>query len=274
MSKLAPAILVTFILSVTPSSSAHAIDVERVAGHQITIAGEYPTKELKVDGKTYHTDAIISFDEIIVVDGTVTLIGSSSAGGNACDSSPFVLSFPSESEPRFDGPLDNCVVVNHEIENGKVVFATGVIPGRDQNTWVWTPSAGFSEVKAVPFRADSRTNWTQLRERKLDHPSDAFVNGEIHQALKNVLGADFGHFQQLMAGVGSGEFKGDDYVGTACRPHDCPAEGGMIFLSPSLKRAFAAWKPEGGKIIVYPSPVKDWPEKARLELKNWARDWK
>jgi hypothetical protein len=34
-----------------------------------------------------------------------------------------------------------------------------------------------------------------------------------------------------------------------------------------------AWKPDGEKIAVFPAPVTGWPEKARAELKEWAKQW-
>ncbi len=42
----------------------------------------------------------------------------------------------------------------------------------------------------------------------------------------------------------------------------------MIFLFSCDRRAYAAWKPESKKIVVYQSPLKDWPDKANAELRR------
>lgn len=39
-----------------------------------------------------------------------TLIGERSAGGNARDGSPFIVSFPPNAAPRLDGPIDSCSI--------------------------------------------------------------------------------------------------------------------------------------------------------------------
>lgn len=259
-------------LMLTSAVQVSAVDIGKISGHTIVIEGSMPEEDLKIDGRSVHKDAIISFDELVVVDGVPALLGSSSPGGNACDGSPFVLSFPKEGRPRLDGPIDNCAWFQHQTLDGGVEFSTHEVPGQKTDHWRWTPKDGFAQLASTDVQPDADASWDSLREKTLEHPSEAFQNAGVSTTIKGLLGSQFGMFQQLMTGVGSGEFKGDDYVGTACRPHMCMDEAGLLFLSAHDRQAFAAWKPDGGKIVVFP-PVKQWPEKAKSELRLWAKKW-
>lgn len=253
--------------------SANAVELEKIAGRTIEIKERDFEKVLTVDGRELHTNAIIFLDDIYAFDGTVVVVGTSSVGGNACEGAPFVLSFPDKGAPRIDGPLDSCTPVSHAVEGSTLLFSTASVPGRDTERWQWSVDRGMTPLAPVAFQPDEARGWSNLRERTFTHPSDAFNNAEIAASFKMVLGSDFTQFQQLMAGVGSGQFKGDDFVGTACRPHACLDEAGLIYLSSSDRRAYAAWKPHGERIAVFPAPVTEWPEKARAELKEWAKQW-
>lgn len=252
---------------------AKGVELEKIAGHTVEIREKDFEKVLTVDGRDLHTNQIVFLDDIHAFKDTVVIVGTSSAGGNACDGSPFVLSFPKGGAPRLDGPIESCAPVSWVVEGASLVFSTASIPGRETERWHWTAERGIAPLVSVAFQADGASGWANLRERAFTHPSDAFKNGEIATSFKMVLGSDFEHFRELMTGVGSGSFKGDDFVGSACRPHACLDEAGLIFLSSSDRRAYAAWKPDGGKIAVFPSPVQDWPEKAKAELREWAKQW-
>lgn len=237
------------------------------------VEGEYPERALKIDGRELHRNAILLFDGLIIVSGVPALIGSSSNGGNACDSSPFVVSFPPEGKPRFDGPIEACAYIQHEFFADKIVFSTNNIPGKGREHWSWTPADGLKELGVVAFIPEDESGWQALRERSFQHPSDALKNAEIAETLKTLLGADFEAFQEIITGTGGGEFKSDDYVGTTCTAHMCREEEALLFLSSKDRQAFAAWKPYEKKIVVYP-PVTQWPEKAKQELRAWAEKWK
>lgn len=263
--------LIGLIAGLAPS--AGAVELEKIAGRTIEIKERDFEKVLTVDGRELHTNALIFLDDVYAFGGTVVVVGTSSVGGNACEGSPFVLSFPEKGAPRIDGPLDSCTPVSHSVDGPALLFSTASVPGRDTERWQWTADRGMTPLAPVAFQPDETRGWGNLRERTFAHPSDAFANAEIAASLKMVLGSDFSQFQQLMSGVGSGEFKGDDFVGTACRPHACLDEAGLVFLSSSDRRAYVAWKPDGEKIAVFPAPVTSWPEKARAELKEWAKQW-
>ncbi|MFN7090294.1 MAG: hypothetical protein ACK4P4_07065 [Allorhizobium sp.] len=261
------------LLTMGMAGTAPAIEIRSIAGHTVEVREKDFQKALFVNGREIHTNEYITFDSAYVLSGSIAIVGSSSPGGNACNSSPFVLSFPAGGSPRFDGPLETCFAVDYRVEGDRLKFSTKKVPGHDQERWEWSAQEGIQMLASIPFAPDSALGWEALRERSMSHPSEAFANAGIAKSLSDLLGTDFEQFQNLMAGVGSGQFKGDDFVGTSCRRHICLDEAGLIFLSGREQRAYAAWKPEGGKIIVYPAPVKDWPEKAKVELREWARTW-
>lgn len=264
--------IVTAVASFLPfaATSAQAIEVGRVAGHSVEVKKEDFDAALSVDGRVLHKNSIILFDEIVSINGVLALVGSSSPGGNACDGSPFVLSFA--ATPRLDGPVDSCASIEHRVEGDRIVFSTLPVAGRQTDQWEWTSADGFKTLTATEFQPVAGSGWDNLRDRKFTHPADAFRNQEVSGSVRTLIGPDFEYFQELMTGVGSGEFKGDDFVGSACRPHNCDEEAGLLFLSRQDRGVFAAWKPEGKGIVVYPN-VKAWPEKAKGELRTWARQW-
>src|SRR6218665_1053242 len=93
-----------------------AAELKRVAGHTVEVKKNKKSGEeaLVVDGRELHTNQYVNLDDAYAFDGTNALVGSSSEGGNMCDSSPFVLSFPAGGgAPRLDGPLDSCATVTH-----------------------------------------------------------------------------------------------------------------------------------------------------------------
>jgi hypothetical protein len=258
------------VLALPPA--AGAVEVAKFFGHSITVDGEYPELALKIDGRKVHTDAILRFDELVTIDGIPTLIGNSSNGGNACDGTPFMISFPANANPRFDGPIEACAYVQYQITAKNIVFSTNNIPGEGAERWVWTPAGGIRKLADEPFSLKAGTGWNALRERTFDHPADVFNNAEISKDIEHLLGDRFSEFEKIMVGTGSGQFKGSDFVASACTAHMCGMQEGIVFLSAEDRQVFAAWKPYNQNIVVFPS-VKQWPEKARLELKKWAGKW-
>lgn len=258
---------------IADSWPAKAIDIESLFGHTIRIEGEYPERTLKVDDRELHRNALLLFDGLFIVDGVPALIGSSSNGGNACDGTPFVVSFPPGGRPRFDGPIEACAYIGQEVSDERILFSTNNIPGQGREQWAWTPADGMKELGVAAFVPDDKSGWQALRERSFEHPSDALKNADIAATIKSLLGADFEAFQAIITGTGSGEFKSDDYIGRTCTPHMCREQEALLFLSAKDRRAYAAWKPHQKKIIVHP-PVKQWPEKAKQELRAWAETWK
>ncbi len=254
-------------------SAVYALDIQKINGHEISIKEVDYEKVLSVDGREMHRNMYVSFDEMTTITDVPVIIGSSSNGGNACDSSPFVLSVPAGGKARFDGPLESCSTISHTVENDKVIFKSVNIPGQGQQNWEWTPSNGFKEIGTIAFKAKDTSGWNALRERSIQYPFDVLDNIEISNQIKTLLGGDFSLYQSILIGPGTGEYKRGDYVGQSCAAHQCGSQEGIIFLSQSDKQVYAALKPDGQKIRVYP-PMKTWPSKAKYELKAWANKWK
>lgn len=263
----------TCIIAILLAPGVLAADVSRFFGHEIAITGENPERSLEIDGRSVLKDAIISISEVTVIGGVPTLVGERSAGGNACDASPFIISFPQSGQPRIDGPIDSCAYVPREIKRDSILFSTPAVPGSDGERWSWTPADGLKKSTSVAFKADAAKGWATLRERTLEHPADVFSFSEIADQLSSLLGADRSAFEDIITGVGGGEFRGDNYIGIACTRHMCDSTGAIVFLSTADRKVYVAWKPDGEKIVVRP-PVKEWPDEPRQALKTWAAKWK
>lgn len=267
--------LIAAAASMTITGSAVAADglgTNKLFGHDVTISGPSNEEVLKVDGREMHQNAYVSLDEVTIVDGTPVAIGNSSMGGNACDGAYFFLSFPKNAAPKLDGPIESCFSTSYEVHDAEVIVATGNIPGEGQSRWRWTPANGIQPLDKVAFSAD-KNGWEILRERKIGHPGQLLSNGEISAQLKQMIGGSYESFQRTLNGVGSGEFQSDDWFGQSCTPHMCTEEEAIVFLSGRDRKVYAAWKPYGQKIKVWP-PVKEWPEKAKVHLRSWADKWK
>lgn len=254
-------------------SYADAIDIGKIYGHEITLAEQDYEKILKVDGREMHRNAIILFEELTTVSGVPIIIGSSSGGGNACDGSPFVISLPIDGKAKLDGPIDSCATMSHDIEKDKIIFSTPNLPGKGQDKWQWTANEGLKKAGSVAFKASDNSGWNALREQTISYPWDVFDNVEISAQIKQLLGSDFHKYQTILTGMGSGEYSRGDYFGQSCTPHSCTFEEAILYLSYSDKKVYAAYKLDGQKIKVFPV-VKEWPDKAKAELRNWSRKWK
>lgn len=97
--------------------------------------------------------------------------------------------------------------------------------------------------------------------------------GEAAAQINGLLGAEKNDYSDIILGVGSGSFDGDYFVGSACTRHLCQEEEALLVAAIQEKRVFLAWKPSGEKIVVRPS-VKQWPERAKAALREWAAKWK
>jgi hypothetical protein len=264
------------------SEASARADVETFFGHSVVIEHNSESMEttLRVDGHQFlKNDAApiptIALEEVAIVGATPVIIGreSSAGGGNACDWSPFIISFPKDSAARLDGPVESCSFVRIEVASDQINFSAVNADANGEDRWIWTPANGIKELEAAALTADEDKGWNTLRERTLNHPSDVFGYGEIARQVTNLLGSDTDQFRRILSGTGTGEFKGDDYVGIACASHLCGISEALIYLSAKDRSVYLAWKPEAAKIIVRPA-VTNWPESPRLELKSWANAFK
>ena len=264
-------VCLAFAASFTPGAvPASELDA---FGHAVWLKGSYPEMALMLDGNKFLSSAILTIDSVYVVAGTPVLIGSSSIGGNSCEAAPFVLSFPTNGAPKTDGPLDTCALTEITVEADSLRFEAKALVGSEAKAWTWTPADGFRDDAPVTETADPEKGWDTLRERLVTHPADLLKYREIADQMTGLLGADAPSFTSILGGVGGGQFKGDDYVGITCAPHECGEVESLIYLRTREKRIFLAWKLSGEKVIVRP-PVSEWPDAARIELKNWTKKWR
>lgn len=262
------------VLSIADAGVSHAGDVERFFGHSVWISKDAHTlgETLRLDDRAVLTDDVISLQETTLVDGTPVLIGVAGPGGNICDPAPFVISFPANAAPRVDGPVETCNFAQIEIGKRQIDFSALNYTRDGTRHWAWTVADGLTELVPEADEPDDSKGWQALRERSIGHPGEVFDYGPIADQIAALLAADLSAYRRVLSGTGSGEFKGDDYIGTTCEPHLCGIVEALVFLSAKDQRVFAAWKPNGKKIEVRPR-VGEWPEKARLELKSWAAQW-
>ncbi|MDO5897886.1 hypothetical protein [Agrobacterium sp. Azo12] len=253
-------------------ATAASIDI-KMFGHHVIIQQRDFEQVLSIDGRDVLKDSILTVDDVRMISGIPTIIGSSSPGGNACDSSPFVVSFPTDGNPRVDGPIESCYPVNADVLPDKIVFSTRALPTSPGQTWTWTPKDGLAKSADQQFVADSSKGWSALREKTATHPSDLLSYGEIAAQINGLLATEKDFYSDIILGVGSGSFEGDYFVGSACTRHMCNEQEALLVAGIQEKKVFLAWKPSGEKIVVRP-PVKEWPDKAKFALREWAEKWK
>jgi len=257
------------------TTTAHAApDIQTIAGHKVEIvSGNDGNETLKVDGKTIHHNGYVSIDEVKNLGEVEVAIGSSGSGGNACDAPPFVLSFAKGKKPRFDGPLDACKTVTYKIEADRIRFESKALEGDDGEAWIWTPGRGFKSAGLVKHMPDMAKGWSDLSAHHDLHPSELLDLGEIATPLLRLIGKDRKEVLPVLNGVGSGEFVGDLYVGTSCRPHACSDAGVIVIADPKTKQLYIGWKIERHKIEKR-ATNSAWPKPVVAEFDKWAKHWR
>jgi hypothetical protein len=258
---------------VAPSiATGSPTDPDTYFGHEIRFSGTFGEERVLVDGKEMVRNGSVGISEVAVVKGVGVAIGFSGSGGNVCDASPFVISFPEGKAPRFDGPLDTCDEVKHVTTNDEIKFEIAAIPGRDGQRWSWTPQSGFQSLGSIKHVESPEKTWSDLRSRNIQHPSELFDYADIASQMHALLGTDEKPFLSIITGVGSVDFQGDLFVGQSCARHMCGDEEALIVADLEKQTVFLAWKTENAPIIVRP-PVKDWSAAARAALRDWAKAW-
>ncbi|WP_139276032.1 hypothetical protein [Pararhizobium antarcticum] len=246
--------------------------VEDLAGHRLVVEGPFSERVLRIDGRKVHENAFIFIQHRGSIDGVDFVVGTSSAGGNACEGAPFVVSAPPEDDVKFEGPIDSCAFMNVTIEEDRVVFAADPLPDRESERWEWTPASGLRQIASEAFTADNAKGWDDVTPDGVTHPGDLMGFGGLTDAIEDLLGSDRQSFAELIVGIGSGTFENGYFVGSACPKFICLEAGAFIAANPADQTLYLAWKPEGEKIIVRPA-VTEWPKPARLALRDWAAQW-
>lgn len=269
MRGLAWLIVVAVVFSVP--ATAQTLDF-RIFGHELRIAQTRDGffKQLLLDGRSVHQDWSISIREISAVGDSGVVIGFSSGGGNACEGSHFILSFSlhEEAPPRIDGPLPTCSAVNYTIGPSDITFEARPSPNVAGQAWSWTAENGFQSIGVIPFVADTTRGWNELRERTANHPADLLQYGEIAEQIGALLGNRRQEALSIIAGVGSGRFEGDMFVGTSCQPHNCGLTSSLIVADIATRQVFIAWKPDDGAAVIVPDRGQ-WPPGPLSMLVRW-----
>lgn len=258
------------------SQPASALDDEITAfGHRVIVKRPRTAESsIEVDGKTIHKNWSLTIDAADLIFGTPVVIGTSGSGGNACENSPFVISFPAGKAARFDGPINTCGTGDRKVEKDRLIFSYSAMPGSEGEKWSWTPDAGFRSDGKTKFAPTAGKGWADLRDRTLSHPMDLFDYGQVTARLDEMVGPRKPQVLKAMSGPGSGRFESDWFIGEACEAHNCPSpvsgSGSITVVDIQGRRIFIAWKPDGQKIEVRP-PINEWPTEARRPLATWAK---
>lgn len=253
----------------TSPLNAGAFDVS-IFGHKVAISALDTGQSLTIDGQELIKDEIVSINDILLVSGVTVIVGLSSPGGNRCASTPFVISLPSAGKPHIDGPIENCRLVAMQAFPNELHFSTKPLPNEAGQNWVWKPDTGFQSTSDSPFKSDSSKGWAQLQHSEISHPGDIFSFEEIAVQINDLLGSARASYIDIIMGTGSAQFDKDYLIGSSFSRGS--EEEALLVASIENKKVFLAWKPEGEKIQVRP-PVKEWPAKAKAELRNWAKKW-
>ncbi len=267
-------VLTSVILSMAASAATAADFDMSLFGHQVEVSrtGDEQYK-LKIDGIAVLTNYYVDLEQMNIVGGVPVIVGTSSAGGNACEGSPFIVSFPKGEQPKVDGPIDSCYTVKVTVNVDSITLATPALPNKPGQKWTWTPVDGLKEIKGDQYVPDSSKGWVQLREKTVGHPSALYDYAVIGAEIDRLAGTDKALVSDILMGVGSASFHGDLLVGTSCSRHMCNEQEAVVVADIPTKAVYLAWKPSGQKIKVNP-PVTVWPEKAKAELRSWAAKWK
>lgn len=172
------------------TAQAADFDMHLFGRHVKIIKTDDSQYSLRIDDREVLKNYYVDLDEVHVVGGIGVIVGISSAGGNACEGSPFVVSFPKDANPRVDGPLDSCYPVTVKPSDEMLTFSTAATPNEPGQRWEWTSAAGFKDVKGEAFVADSSKGWDQLRERSVTHPAGLLDYAEIGAEISRLAGAD------------------------------------------------------------------------------------
>ena len=269
---IVPVVVGVSVALTAPAVRAETIDM-RLFGNHVAVTKGGEGEELSINDRKVLANYSLSLDEFFLVDGVPVAVGISFAGGNACEGAPFLLSFPKGAAPRLDGPLDTCFSVKTEATDGSLTLSTAATPSEPGETWRWTPDGGLKKGEPVAFAANTSKGWPQLRERTVSHPGELYDFAEIGSEIDRLAGTDKSLVADILMGVGSGEFHGDAFVGTACSRHMCQDQEAIVIADGAARTIYLAWKPSGQKIKVNP-PVKEWPTMAKGELRDWAAKWK
>jgi hypothetical protein len=266
-------VLVVLLCLLPQCALASAISI-KLFGHDVRIAPAKPDDQdaLFIDGKRVLTNQIIRLDEVGRIGSTSFAIGNSSAGGNACDGSPFVVRFADNEPVRVDGPLASCWQVKQKIERDRIVFEVPASPTGDGQRWIWT-AAGLGPVETLKFEMADK-GWDALRRGSVHHLSGLLGYSDLARQLQaTVSDARVADIKRLMSGPDQVRYDGNMFFGEGCQAHACGGDTDLLIaIDISARRIVVALKDSDKPPLIIPAAA-DWPPAAKAELGKWRRQW-
>jgi hypothetical protein len=265
--------LVFALLFWAVSGVADAAEMTTKVGNrllQVVKTADGSEEVLMIDGARVHSSYLVIVDNTLKLGDLTVIIGTSGAGGNACEGAPFVVTFKRNSPPRLDGPIDSCRPVQFRKLGHQLEFWTDALPGLDGQRWSWSATNGFSQPRKSAFRPDRKKGWDAFAKKTAGHPSDVFQYKVIHDQMQSLLGEDFAAYQEQARDLGSGEFAGSVFEGSACTKLTCDSTGAFLIVDTAKKQVFVALKKVNADLIVHPQR-NEWPEPYVSRLDDWAQ---
>lgn len=264
-----------FLLCLLPQiASAEGVSL-KIFGHQLEVYSKSQDDEnvLMVDKKELLKNAHIDVGEVGLLANTGFAIGTTSAGGNMCDETLFVLSFVQGAPARIDGPLDSCRPLKYRVERDRIVVEEPAAPGFDGSRWTWTNN-GFSPPETVKFTVARGKGWNALRSRSIQHPSDLLGHEEFVVQFAKLLGQSrYSSLPPIITGPGSIRYEGDVFIGQACQAHSCDDTSVLTAIDIASQKVAVALKDGGNPPFVSPQDA-DWPAAAKNQLSKWRANWR
>ena len=253
------------------SASASPLSLS-IYGHQIEVHRAADGQEqLAVDKKVFHKDQYITLDQIETIDGVLIAIGHASPGGNACDGSLFVLSFPKKKPVRIDGPLESCSPGTVHVEQNRITVEVAATPELQGSRWRWSAVSGFSAPEKIEFTAKADGGWSALRSQSIDHPSQVLNYADLSKLVDDRLGSR-SSFVRISSGPGSAHYRSNLLIASSCQAHSCDDTALLLVADPANERIFVALKDKQTPILVNPK-ASDWPSGSTADLVAFQRKW-
>jgi hypothetical protein len=246
----------------------------KMFGHVVEIRKSTDGREqLSVDKKVLLNDQYISLEEIATVDGIPSVIGQRSAGGNACNGSAFILSFPASAPVKIDGPLDACNPNETRIEDKQIIVEVAPTAQTPGSQWTWSPSSGFSVEKSIAFTTKRDDGWAALRSRSINHPSAMLDYADLSQLIDLRIGKAKASFVSVSSGPGSAQYWNNLLIASSCRAHSCDDTGLLVVADIPRKQVLVALKDGASGLLIAPKE-EEWPSGARGELAVFLKKWR
>jgi hypothetical protein len=225
---------------------------------------------LHVDGAKLHENALIDIHSLAEVDGGVIAVGSTSAGGNACDADPFIVFAAPKKKPTLIGPVSFCRASLWSISGNTVRLWTPPLPGMDGESWEWTVGGQLKKLGATKHQPKANWGWDEFKTAKdVAYTIDLFDYQPVSEALYAILGSDASYLipDLLAVQVGS-EHRNGVFVGETCMAHACSTAGTLIAVDANSRQVFVAWKGQDSDFQFRPE-VNKWPDQLRSRIQKW-----